>query len=554
VHVLKKSKACLLAALVAGAVTGFNGSATLRADASLGPPYPVDSSFAVGSPTPGVLFPDTSADLTYGIIAHPTMSSSLLVGLRRGFFSNSGTRTRLQRYRADGAIDTTFGTAGTMTLPTSFGDPLSGTGDLADVAVDHAGRIIVVMSYVVLRFLPTGVLDQTFQPPQIGTTFSSFIGANVDAQDRVILTALATNLTSRSVVARLTVTGNLDTTFAASSAAPGLAASFASLTSPPIVLADGSVVVNGAFGPDAVVEKYTASGEKDASFGTSGFALIIVGNDDDVVLNATLDSTGNILATGVEHTFNGRRGFAVRLSPSGIEDLPFRTNSAAMLHKFGVPRSIRVGPDGCARITGNLIGPNPGMPAIGLLCGDGQPSPSVGWPSSSGGITRLDMPATSNMLVTDTAAFADGSLLIAGDSPLAFIRVIAPRPIVDTGAGFNPVAPSRLLDTRDGIGAPAGARAAGSVLTLQVAGHGSVPVAGATAVTLNVTVVDPTSGGFLTVYPCGADQPNVSNLNFTAGQTVPNLVTVPLGPNGTVCFNSPSTTHLLADIAGWFRG
>jgi hypothetical protein len=122
------------------------------------------------------------------------------------------------------------------------------------------------------------------------------------------------------------------------------------------------------------------------------------------------------------------------------------------------------------------------------------------------------------------------------------------------GAGFNPVVPSRLLDTREGVGAPSGVRVAGSVLTLQIAGYGGVPVSGATAVTLNVTAVDPTSGGFLTVYPCGSDVPNVSNLNFSAGQTVPNLVTVPLGASGTVCFSSPSTTHLLADIAGWFRG
>jgi uncharacterized delta-60 repeat protein len=554
VRVRRKSKVCLVAALVVGAVTGFSGSAVSRADAAVGPAYPVDSSFAVGSPTPGALFPGTSADLTYGIIAHPASPSSLLVGLGQGFFSNPGTRTRLQRYRADGSIDAAFGTAGTMTLPTSFGDPLMGTGNLSDVAIDHAGRIIVVMSYVVFRFLPNGVRDQAFQPVQISPTFSAFIGADVDSQDRVLLTARATNLTSRTVIARLTVTGTLDTTFASSSAEPGLVASFADLLSRPIVLADGSIVVTGGSGPDAVVEKYTASGAKDTSFGVNGFALIIVGPDSDVVLNASLDAIGNVLLVGVESKINGPRGFAARVSPSGVEDLAFRTNSAPLLHKFGVPRTISVGPDGCARITGNLIGATPGVPAIGLLCGDGEPSLSFGWPSSSGGITRLDMPATSNMLLADSAVFADGSMLISGDSPLAFVRVIAPRSIVDTGAGFNPVVPSRLLDTREGVGAPSGVRVAGSVLTLQIAGYGGVPVSGATAVTLNVTAVDPTSGGFLTVYPCGSDVPNVSNLNFSAGQTVPNLVTVPLGASGTVCFSSPSTTHLLADIAGWFRG
>jgi hypothetical protein len=42
----------------------------------------------------------------------------------------------------------------------------------------------------------------------------------------------------------------------------------------------------------------------------------------------------------------------------------------------------------------------------------------------------------------------------------------------------------------------------------------------------------PTNSGFLTVWPTGASQPTVSNLNFVAGQTVPNLVKVGLGTNG----------------------
>ena len=53
--------------------------------------------------------------------------------------------------------------------------------------------------------------------------------------------------------------------------------------------------------------------------------------------------------------------------------------------------------------------------------------------------------------------------------------------------------------------------------------------AGATAVTLNVTVTDPLFAGYLTVYPCGSEVPLASNLNFVAGQTVPNLVTVKVG-------------------------
>ena len=71
---------------------------------------------------------------------------------------------------------------------------------------------------------------------------------------------------------------------------------------------------------------------------------------------------------------------------------------------------------------------------------------------------------------------------------------------------------------------------------------------------LNVTAVAPTAGGFITVYGPGS-RPAVSNLNFVAGQTVPNLVIVPVSATGSVkLFNGSSgTTHLLADVAGYYR-
>lgn len=58
-------------------------------------------------------------------------------------------------------------------------------------------------------------------------------------------------------------------------------------------------------------------------------------------------------------------------------------------------------------------------------------------------------------------------------------------------------------------------------------------------------------GGYVTVYPCGT-RPDASNLNFTAGQTIPNSVIAPVSPAGTVCFYVYGTAHLLADVSGYF--
>ena len=60
-------------------------------------------------------------------------------------------------------------------------------------------------------------------------------------------------------------------------------------------------------------------------------------------------------------------------------------------------------------------------------------------------------------------------------------------------------------------------------------GEGGVPV-GATAVVANVTVTGPSAASFLTAYADGTTRPLASNLNFTAGESVPNRVIVPLSP------------------------
>jgi hypothetical protein len=120
-----------------------------------------------------------------------------------------------------------------------------------------------------------------------------------------------------------------------------------------------------------------------------------------------------------------------------------------------------------------------------------------------------------------------------------------------TGAAsyaYTAQAPNRILDTRS-----SGQRLAGGTsLNLTVAGGTTtVPVA-ATAVVLNVTVTGTTGAGFLTVWPAGLGQPTASNLNWAAGDTRPNLVTVPVGTGGQVSIYSNSPTDVVVDEEGYY--
>lgn len=86
-------------------------------------------------------------------------------------------------------------------------------------------------------------------------------------------------------------------------------------------------------------------------------------------------------------------------------------------------------------------------------------------------------------------------------------------------------------------------------LEIPVAGVHGVPL-DAVGVALNVTVTNPAAAGFVTVYPCGT-RPLASNLNFVAGQTVPNFVVSALDFDGYVCIDTMSVTDVVVDLAGY---
>lgn len=122
----------------------------------------------------------------------------------------------------------------------------------------------------------------------------------------------------------------------------------------------------------------------------------------------------------------------------------------------------------------------------------------------------------------------------------------------DERGAFEALAPVRILDTRDGTGAPTGPLAAGATIDVQVAGVGGIP-ANATGVVLNTTIDSPTQDTYISVYPTGAARPNSSTINAAAGDRLANMVTLKVGAGGKVtAFNYAGQSHLVFDVAGYF--
>ena len=132
---------------------------------------------------------------------------------------------------------------------------------------------------------------------------------------------------------------------------------------------------------------------------------------------------------------------------------------------------------------------------------------------------------------------------------------LAPPSLSGTSPGtFTSLAPYRQLDTRDGTGGVSGPVAPGATIRIAVDGHGGIPTTGVSAVVVNVTVTQPSNYGNIAVYASGATMPGTSNLNFIAGQTIPNLVIAPVGSDGKIALtnNSGGTVQLIADTFGYY--
>ena len=133
-----------------------------------------------------------------------------------------------------------------------------------------------------------------------------------------------------------------------------------------------------------------------------------------------------------------------------------------------------------------------------------------------------------------------------------------------TGSAYTALSsPKRVVDTRGGDRFGTTSKEAVSVKRVKFAGAPTftgeatgIPTTGIGAVSLNVTAAegfDKDTYGFVTAYPCSSTTsaiPDVSNLNFAGGETIPNSVIIPLTNDGYACFYVYGNTDLLVDVGG----
>jgi Tol biopolymer transport system component len=146
--------------------------------------------------------------------------------------------------------------------------------------------------------------------------------------------------------------------------------------------------------------------------------------------------------------------------------------------------------------------------------------------------------------------YSGASDLVEGDwnqKPDLFVSSAGSTPATD----FFTLTPCRVADTR-----ATGSLSSGAAVLFELHGVCGIPDT-ALAVALNVTVVQGSGPGYLTLYSGDAEPPLASAVSFRAGITRASNAILALAYDGTLAalptMTGGGTVHVILDVVGWFE-
>jgi hypothetical protein len=190
---------------------------------------------------------------------------------------------------------------------------------------------------------------------------------------------------------------------------------------------------------------------------------------------------------------------------------------------------------------------------------DGPLSYLTLWP------TGQPKPFVSTLNSWEGEVVANAAIVPAGSGAVSVFATDQTDVIVDVNGfffggqseyAFYPVTPCRVADTRGSSGQFGGPfMFAGQTRGFPIpSGSCGIP-ATARAYSLNVTAVPDAAVhylGYLSTWPTGQAQPNVSTLNSWTGKVVANAALVPAGTNESISVYVSDPTDVILDINGYF--
>ena len=282
----------------------------------------------------------------------------------------------------------------------------------------------------------------------------------------------------------------------------------------------------------------------DDGSGTTGLRLLVnaVAVPATTIVNEVATSAPTVRHANLS---TATRRLDTRIGVGGVEPEPLGTGQVIVLPLVDPGRSTGAAAVLTTTVTQTITGPTGGYLTLEPCSTDNSATRNISTLNFLGGQTVAN---TAIVPVSDAGTVC---IRTVGSAHLIvdFQRVLTARD------DFHPVEPFRRVGTRIGIGGvPARPITEGEELRIPITGQDGIPASGVTAISANLTVTDtvaPPNGGYIRVRPCGFERGEVSNLNFSTGETVANALISTVGPRGAICITVRGTAHILIDINGW---
>ncbi len=423
-------------------------------------------------------------------------------------FSVTGTALGLWQYSS---LQLSYGDGQTGPLAGDYEYTHSGVYPVTLTATDLLGRTSTASTTAVVgsNYLPAQFAQRVYDSRKKGTdkvsahgTIRVFLGQSTDAE---VLNVTATDTKAAGYV----------TVYPDGTPRP---------TASNLNFAAGRTVANQAtanVGPDGYVDLYN---------GSSGPIDLVV------------DAVGQYVSANIEDADEYHPAAPTRLVDTRTAGRQVPGHGSLTVK---VPPSLLTSP-GPDTLEVNVTAVRERSAGYATVYTPGQSRPLASELNWSTGVTTAN-------LVTATADDQGRITLYNGGSGAAdfvvdFVGYYRAATAADTLTGFVSTAPTRLLDTRSGVGAPAGQLKPGAQVKVCVPGPAGIVAAG-----LNLTVTGSSRAGYLVAYPDGGTRPGTSSINWTVGQTVANMTLTRTGADGCVQLHNGGSApvSVIADLAGY---
>jgi uncharacterized delta-60 repeat protein len=491
------------------------------------------------------------------------------------------------RFNGNGQQDNTFADSGTFLDESGLNNPLNNNvfqqsdGKLVFIRQEAGDKVGDNDSFTTsaVRLTAGGFIDDSYGIDGVSTflrnSTSIFFKATMQPDNQIVFSQTV-GFGSGTSFGRISADGDSDPSFTTNTGQL-IGDELASTQVFDVAIQpDGKIVTTGTKTSVGVTElvayRFLFDGSIDETFGNGGvvtveFGTILIGrrviiqpNGQVLILGTAMNPTGidlNLDTTDIALRLNSSIPVSVNgVTPSRLFDTRVGSPQGTIVvdkTTYGGSKELRVKVSGVSGLPEYGIG----AVTINLTATD---------PDDTGYITVYPCgtrPLASNMnYVFDQTVSTSVTTAVSPTGEICVYSSAQTNLIADinswsaTNAGYAPLSPQRLVDTR--ALSPQGAitvvkkkYGTDSELRVKVAGAAGLPGARMSSVSLNVTVTEPETEGFITVYPCGT-RPLASHLNFVADQTISASVTSPVSADGEICIYSSSPTNLIADTFGWF--